>query len=57
MDRAAADAYAASDLFRSVEAFPHFADITARDFSVDEETTRRTQQGLEVLSGLGATVG
>ena len=55
-DRAAADAYAASDLFRSVGAFPHFSKITVRDFAVDEDTTRRTQQGLEVLAGAGATV-
>jgi Putative mono-oxygenase ydhR len=57
VDRAAGDAYAASDLFRSVEAFPHFTNISVRDFSVDEETTRRTQQGIEVLAGLGTTVG
>lgn len=52
-DRAAADAYAASDLFRTVGAFPHFANITVRGFAVDEETTRRTQQGIPVLAGAG----
>lgn len=55
-DRAAADAYAESDLFRSVGAFPHFANVTVRDFDVDEDTTRRTQQRLEVLADTVAPV-
>jgi hypothetical protein len=50
-DRASAAAYASSELFATVEAFPHFANITVRDFGVDETTTRRTQQGVQVLAG------
>lgn len=49
-DRAAADAYAASELFKTVGAFPNFTNITVRDFGVDEDNTRRTQPGVEVLA-------
>ncbi len=50
-DREAMDGYGASDLFATVAAFPHFADITSRDFAVYEDLTRLTQPGLAVLAG------
>lgn len=53
-DRAAADAYGASELFATVGAFPNFANISVRDFDVDEETTRRTQPGIAVLTATPA---
>ena len=53
-DRDAADAYAASELFQSVGAFPNFTDITVRDFAVDEDNTRRTQRGAEVIASVAA---
>ncbi len=49
-DRAAADEYAASELFQTVSTFPNFTNITVRDFAVDEESTRRTQPGIEVVA-------
>ncbi len=49
-DRDAADEYAASELFRTVGAFPNFTNITVRDFAVDEESTRSTQPGIEVVA-------
>ncbi len=54
-DRDAADAYAASELFRTVGAFPNFANITVRDFAVDEDNTRRTQPGVELIGAVPAT--
>ena len=48
-DSAAADGFAASSLFRTVADYPHFRDVTARRFGVDELTTRRTQPGLVVV--------
>ncbi len=48
-DRAAVEAYVASDLFATVPTFPHFADITARDFAVYEDFTRVIRPGLAVL--------
>ncbi len=53
-DRAAMDAYVASDLFASVSAFPHFADLTARDFAVYDDLTSATRPGLEVLAEAAA---
>ena len=53
-DGGAADAYAASELFQTVGAFPNFTNITVRDFSVDEDNTRRTQPGIEVIGSVGA---
>lgn len=53
-DRAAMDHYVASDLFATVAAFPHFADITARDFAVYEDLTRVTQPGLAILAEAAA---
>ena len=50
-DRAASDGYTASELFQTVGAFPNFANITVRDFAVDEDSTRRTQPGVELLAG------
>lgn len=49
-DRESADAYLGSALFRTVESFPHFADLALRRFDVDEATTRRTQPGLAVVA-------
>lgn len=49
-DRDSCDAYASSELFRTVGTFPNFTNITARDFAVDETNTRRTQPGVEVLA-------
>lgn len=49
-DREAMDAYVASELFATVAAFPHFADITSRDFAVYEDLTRATQPGLAILA-------
>lgn len=48
-DRAAMDAYAASELFASVASSPAFAGIASRDFGVMEDLTRRTQPRLDVL--------
>ncbi|WP_141279725.1 YdhR family protein [Pseudonocardia hydrocarbonoxydans] len=53
-DDAAADAFLASALYRTVRSFPHFTDIDVRRFGVDEETTRRTQPGLPVVTPVGA---
>jgi len=50
-DRAARDAYFASELFATVAAFPHFEGIVARDFAVCEDLTRITQPKIEVLAG------
>ena len=50
-DREAMESYAASELFATVAVFPHFDDITSRDFSVYDDLTRRTQPGLRVLPG------
>ena len=55
-DSDASDAYAASELFQTVGAFPNFTNITVRDFSVDEDNTRRTQPGIEVIGSVGASV-
>jgi hypothetical protein len=54
-DREAADAYAASELFQTVGAFPNFANITVRDFAVDEDNTQRTQPGVQVIRPVAAT--
>ena len=53
-DRAAMQAYAASELFATVAAFPNFTDMTARGFDVLEDPTRVTQR--EVRLPLGAAV-
>lgn len=53
VDDGAADAFLASALCRTVREFPQFADIDVRRFGVDEETTRRTQPGLDVVAGVG----
>ena len=50
-DREAMEAYVASDLFATVAAFPHFANIRSTDFAVYEDLTRLTQPGVEVLAG------
>jgi hypothetical protein len=50
-DREAVEAYGASELFATVAAFPHFADITSRDFAVYDDLTRITQPEVEVLVG------
>ena len=52
-DRAAMEAYAASELFATVAAFPHFADIVARDFAVYDDLTRLTQPSVQVVRGAG----
>ncbi len=41
-DRAAFEAYQKSDLWRQVQAFPNFANITVQNFDVLDEWTRRT---------------
>ena len=43
-DRAAMEAFASSDLFRSIAANPNYVDITSRDFAVLEGPTRVTRQ-------------
>jgi hypothetical protein len=48
-DRRAMEGYAASELFATVAAFPHFGDIVARDFAVYDDLTRLTQPGAEVV--------
>lgn len=48
-DAAAADAFLASTLARSVAANPHFAGLTVQRFTVDETTTARTQPGIAVV--------
>ncbi len=53
-DREAMESYAASELFATVAAFPHFADITARDFAVLDDLTRMTQPDLEILAAPAA---
>lgn len=53
-DREALQAFAGSELFAEVAAFPNFTDITARDFAVMEDPTRITQR--EVRLPVGATV-
>jgi len=53
-DRAAMEAYVASDLFATVAAFPHFAAIRSSDFAVYDDFTRLTQPGLEVLAAPAA---
>ena len=49
-DREAMVGYVTSELFQTVAAFPHFADIATRDFAVHEDLTRVTQPGLPVLA-------
>lgn len=49
-DAVAADAFLGSTLARSVGTNPHFADLTVRRFSVDEQTTARTQPDLTIVS-------
>ena len=53
-DRAAMDAYVASELFATVSAFPHFADLSARDYAVYDDLTGSTRPGLEILAGAAA---
>ena len=43
VDRAAMEAFASSDLFKSVAANPNFANITSRDFAVLAGPTAITQ--------------
>jgi len=50
-DREAVESYAASELFASVVAFPHFADIASRDFAVYDDLTRSTRPELEATAG------
>ncbi|MGQ0574699.1 MAG: YdhR family protein [Pseudonocardia sp.] len=52
-DETAADAYLASGLHRTVRTFPHFAGIEVRRFGVDEDATRRTQPGLDLVVPAG----
>jgi hypothetical protein len=52
--RAAMEGYAASELFRTVAAFPHFENITSQDFAVYEDLTHVTQPGIAVLAGTPA---
>ena len=54
-DREAMEGFAASELFATVAAFPHFADIVSRDFAVYDDLTRVTQPGLEVITKAVAT--
>jgi hypothetical protein len=54
-DREAMESYAASELFATVAAFPHFTDIVARDFAVYDDLTRLTQPGAEVIGQAVAT--
>jgi len=49
-DREAMEGYAASELFGTVAAFPHFTDIVVRDFAVYEDLTLTTQPGLEIAT-------
>jgi Putative mono-oxygenase ydhR len=49
-DRQAMEGYAASELFATVAAFPHFTDIVARDFAVYEDLTRMTEPGLTLAA-------
>lgn len=57
-DRPAMEAYAASELFATVAAFPHFDGIVARDFAVYEDLTRVTQPGAELVGEpMSATAG
>lgn len=49
-DRRAMEAYAASELFATVAAFPHFDDIVAPDFAVYDDLTRLTQPGAAVVA-------
>lgn len=53
-DRAAMDAYVASDLFATVATYPHFTDIASRDFAVYEDLTRLTRPGLAPLAEVAA---
>lgn len=53
-DRAAADAYAASQLFATVGAVPNFTNITVADFDVIEPLTRMTQPHIAVLAAAAA---
>ena len=41
--------YLASELFATVAAFPHFADISSRDFAVYDDLTAITQPGIQVI--------
>lgn len=51
-DRDAMEAYAASELFATVAASPHFGDMVARDFAVLDDLTLLTQPQLAIV---GAT--
>ncbi len=48
-DREAMESYAASELFATVAAFPHFADIAARDFAVYDDLTQLTQPHIAIV--------
>jgi hypothetical protein len=49
-DRESMEGYLASDLFATVAAFPHFTDITSRDFGVYEDLTRVTEPGMTIAA-------
>lgn len=53
-DREAMEGYLESELFQTVIGFPHFANITSRDYTVLEELTKVTQSGIAVLAGASA---
>jgi heme-degrading monooxygenase HmoA len=54
-DRAAMEAFRASELFAGVAASPHFVDMGAQDFAVLEGPTAVTQREARLPVGAGAT--
>ena len=49
------DDYAASDLFNAVVTNPHFANLTSKDFGIQDEASRTTAGLLKAAFELSAT--
>ena len=54
-DKAAMDEYAASDLFNAVVTNPHFANLTSKDFGIQDEASRTTAGLLKAAFELAPT--
>jgi hypothetical protein len=52
-DRAAAERYRASDLYRGLVTNPHIANLTDRDFAIMEQPTRATRGLVESTATAG----
>jgi quinol monooxygenase YgiN len=54
-DKAAMDDFAASELFNAVVTNPHFANLTSKDYGIQDGPSRTTAGALQQAFGLAAS--